>query len=338
MRVTRRVFALLAAGAISPPIRSGIVSAAASSNGAENPSAQLAVIGRLYNDVWNNQDLKATEEIFTSGHQYHDPATPGIGIGPTGYRQLVQLYSSAASNIQFTINDLAMSGDRVAVRWRAAGTHDGEFNGIAPTGNALAVLAMGIYRFEGDQIAETWVDFDALGFLAQLGALPAPAPNPVGEPLPAIALSWVSSSQQFAACALPIETVGRRLYEVVWNDDTPALLSQYVTADYRYVDPSFAPMPPGPDAYGAFMSAMRTAIPDLDIEIADSVASGDTVVLRWTGTGSQHGDLLGVPATGRNVSIEAMSFLTFAGDKIAVNWSVFDALGLLTQLGVIPAA
>ena len=333
MAMTRRVFTLLAVGSISPLFRSGIGLAAKRMEG----STQLAVINRLYNDVWNNQDLAATEEIFTRDHRYHDPSTPGIGVGPAGYQQLVQLYASAAPDIHFTINDLATSVNRVAVRWRAAGTHDGEFNGIAPTGNPLAVLAMGIYRFEGDRIAETWVDFDALGFLAQLGALPAIAPNPVVEPLPAIASSWVSTTQALVGCGMPVEMIGHQLYDLVWNENSPDLLGEYVTPDYRYFDPAIAPLPPGPEGYGAFISAMRIAIPDLHIEIADSVADGDTVVLRWTGSGTQQGDLLGVPATGRNVSYEAMSFLTFDGSKIAVNWTVSDELGLLIQLGVIPA-
>jgi predicted ester cyclase len=63
----------------------------------------------------------------------------------------------------------------VAFRQTADGTHEGEFQGIAPTGKTVTIRGMGIARIENGKIAESWWEFDALGLMQQLGAIPAPA-------------------------------------------------------------------------------------------------------------------------------------------------------------------
>jgi predicted ester cyclase len=57
----------------------------------------------------------------------------------------------------------------------AGGTHEGEFQGIAPSGETVTISGMGIARVDNGQIAESWWEFDALGLMTQLGAVPAPA-------------------------------------------------------------------------------------------------------------------------------------------------------------------
>lgn len=61
----------------------------------------------------------------------------------------------------------------MVVRWTGSGTHIGEVNGIAPTGEKVEVDAISIHRMAGGKIAETWEVWDTLGFLQQLGAIPA---------------------------------------------------------------------------------------------------------------------------------------------------------------------
>ena len=62
-----------------------------------------------------------------------------------------------------------------AMTWTATGTHQGELMGIAPTGRSVTVTGMGVDRISGGQIVESWANYDALGMLAQLGAIPAPS-------------------------------------------------------------------------------------------------------------------------------------------------------------------
>jgi predicted ester cyclase len=62
----------------------------------------------------------------------------------------------------------------VVTRWRAQGTHEGELMGISPTGNRVEIMGMSIDRIEGGKVVETWDQYDALGMLQQLGAIPQP--------------------------------------------------------------------------------------------------------------------------------------------------------------------
>ena len=71
-------------------------------------------------------------------------------------------------------SDLARRGDRVATRWRARGTHQGELMGVAPTGNRVEITGIQISRISGGKIAEEWVNYDAMSMMQQIGAIPSP--------------------------------------------------------------------------------------------------------------------------------------------------------------------
>jgi predicted ester cyclase len=68
----------------------------------------------------------------------------------------------------------------------------------------------------------------------------------------------------------------------------------------------------------------------------DLLAAGDQVAVRWTATGTHTGTLLGIPPTGKHVTAPGISIFRVAGDKIEEGQTVYDALGTLQQLGVIP--
>ncbi len=68
------------------------------------------------------------------------------------------------------------------------------------------------------------------------------------------------------------------------------------------------------------------------------LGENDRVTVRWTGTGTQRGEVMGIPPTGKSVRVDAISVLRVAGGKIAEIWQTWDTLGMLQQLGVIPAA
>ena len=72
--------------------------------------------------------------------------------------------------------------------------------------------------------------------------------------------------------------------------------------------------------------------------IDEIFSAGDRVVTRWTGTGTHVGELMGIPATDRPISVEAITIHRIEDGKIAEEWAVWDALGLLVQIGAVPAA
>jgi len=84
---------------------------------------------------------------------------------------------AAFPDLHVTIHDMIAEGDSVAVRWSFSGTHTGDMPGEPPipaTGKKIEVQAMAVHRVAGDKLAETWVNFDVMGMLMQLGVIPAP--------------------------------------------------------------------------------------------------------------------------------------------------------------------
>jgi steroid delta-isomerase-like uncharacterized protein len=95
--------------------------------------------------------------------------------GPQGFKAQIEKYLAAFPDARFTIDDQFAEGDRVATRWTARGTHQGELAGISATGKEVTVTGLTFSRFEGGKIVEDWLIWDTLGMLVQLGAVPAPA-------------------------------------------------------------------------------------------------------------------------------------------------------------------
>ncbi len=78
------------------------------------------------------------------------------------------------------------------------------------------------------------------------------------------------------------------------------------------------------------------AFPDWRVSVEDMIAEGDKVVTRYTEQGTQQGAFMGIPATGKTVTITGIEIMRCADGKIAEQWIEGDALGMMQQLGVIP--
>ena len=93
-------------------------------------------------------------------------------VGREGHKQLIAAFRAAFPDLRVAVEDLLEEGDRVALRWRAEGTHRGELMGIAPTGRRVTLTGIEILRIAGGKIAEYWQSWDRLGMYQQLGAVP----------------------------------------------------------------------------------------------------------------------------------------------------------------------
>jgi steroid delta-isomerase-like uncharacterized protein len=133
-----------------------------------------AVVRRLIEEVWNNGNLDAIDELVASDHVDHDPGREGTPGGPEGMRAFVQMYRSAYPDTHLAIGEIVADGDLVAMTWTATGTHQGELMGIPPSGKSVKVSGMGMDRVRDGKIVESWSNYDALGMLVQLGAIPSP--------------------------------------------------------------------------------------------------------------------------------------------------------------------
>jgi len=136
-------------------------------------NANRHLVQKLFNDLFNKGNLAVADEIIAADHVNHDPATPVFGKGPEGEKQIVTLYRGAFPDLHFTIDQIIDADDFVTSRYTAIGTHKGELRGIAPTNKAIKVEGMVINRISRGRIAESWVNWDALGLMQQLGAVTA---------------------------------------------------------------------------------------------------------------------------------------------------------------------
>ena len=93
----------------------------------------------------------------------------------------------------------------------------------------------------------------------------------------------------------------------------------------------------GPEGVKGFASMFRSAFPDIHFSVEDQVTEGDKVVTRWRGSGTHQGDLFGIPPTGNRVSFVSITINRIEGSKVAEEWQIFDALGMMQQLGAIPS-
>ncbi len=130
------------------------------------------MIRRYAEASWNHGNLELISEIIPPNHVHH---APGLSAsGPEGMKQLVGMFRAAFPDIRLTIEDQIAEGDKVVIRWTTRGTHRGPLMGIAPTNKAVTVTGIDIYRFANGMVEEQWSNWDAVGLMQQLGAMPTP--------------------------------------------------------------------------------------------------------------------------------------------------------------------
>lgn len=90
----------------------------------------------------------------------------------------------------------------------------------------------------------------------------------------------------------------------------------------------------GPAGYKALFTDMRTAFPDLHIDVETMVADDDQVAFAYTITGTQQGPYQGHEATGRSIQVRGVQISKFSDGKMTERWGSSDEVGILTQLGL----
>jgi steroid delta-isomerase-like uncharacterized protein len=126
-----------------------------------------------------------------------------------------------------------------------------------------------------------------------------------------------------------------RITEEGLNQHNPALVDELCAPNFVFHNGSRTIQ--GLPAYKRYLAPFFSAFPDAQFTTEDVLAEGDTVAVRRTFRGTHRGSLMGLPPTGRRVTISEMAMLRVADGKFVEAWNTIDELGLLRQLGVIPA-
>ena len=130
---------------------------------------------RIFEEVWNQYNLDAVDELVATEYVHNDASLPEPQHGVEAYKQFVMLYHRAFPDIHFTIDDMIAEDDLVTIRWRVTGTHHGDLPALAATGRPMAITGISIARIRDGKGIESWNNWDGLGMLQQLGAIPAQA-------------------------------------------------------------------------------------------------------------------------------------------------------------------
>ncbi len=132
------------------------------------------------------------------------------------------------------------------------------------------------------------------------------------------------------------KAVVRRYLEAFATGDL-AGLDACIAPTYVRHDPGLPFQVRGPEGVKQLVSALQAGFSSFFATIEDVIAEGDTVLVCLTTGGTHRGELLGIPPTGKDVTVEVMDLFRVAEGKIAEQWVARDDLGTLRQLGVIPA-
>jgi steroid delta-isomerase-like uncharacterized protein len=132
-----------------------------------------AILRQAY-DAINRNDLDALDEMVASDITDHDPA-PGQAPGLEGVKDYFSSLHAAFPDVHMEVEDMIAEGDKVVARVSVGGTHQGEFMGIAPTGNRVTITGIDILRITDGKVVEHWGKFDDLGMMQQLGVMEQPS-------------------------------------------------------------------------------------------------------------------------------------------------------------------
>lgn len=126
-----------------------------------------AVIHTFYEQCLNQHRSELLPDLFTPNAAFH--SSTGDSTGLDAVRQTVDRVHAMFPNHNFTVDDVVVNGDKAAARWTMTAINTAPIAGVSPTGRPITQHAVVFYRFEGNKIAELWIQLDQLGVLRQIG-------------------------------------------------------------------------------------------------------------------------------------------------------------------------
>jgi steroid delta-isomerase-like uncharacterized protein len=128
-----------------------------------------------------------------------------------------------------------------------------------------------------------------------------------------------------------------RIFLELWNNGKLAVADEIFSANYAHHDPASPDFGKGPEGIKQTVTLYGNAFPDLQFTIEHMMEVDQFVTTRFTSRGTHKGDLRGIPPTNRSIQVDGIVIHRISRGRIAEGWVVWDALGVMQQLGVVPA-
>jgi predicted ester cyclase len=135
----------------------------------ESVAANKELVRSFYQRVFVDWDLALVKQVVHPQFRSHDWSADSA-TGPQGFMDFYEGVRAAFPDTRYVIDDLIAEGDRVVVRWRLLGTHQGEFYGVPPTAGSISLEGIAIYRVTKGMLMERWVVYDLHGLIQQVKA------------------------------------------------------------------------------------------------------------------------------------------------------------------------
>ena len=128
----------------------------------------------MMEEAFGQGKTEVLDEVLHSEFVCYDPNFESGEIrGADTMKGEIEYFRQAVPDLTYTVEDQVAEGEEVITRWRTSGTHQGEFFGVAGTGNRIELSGIQIERFdERGKMVEEWPEYDLLGAMRQMGAIP----------------------------------------------------------------------------------------------------------------------------------------------------------------------
>src|SRR5436190_6944779 len=287
----------------------------------QSSSAEMnAQTVRTLYDSYNARDFERSASIVTDDYDGIVVPLATTFRGAEGVKEFQRGWATAFPDSRVEIRSVTANEERVIVEYIGRGTHTGPLatpGGTVPaTGRRVDIPFCDVVELRHGKVASDRTYFDVATMMEQLGVAGAPT---------------TAATSDSANVAL-----ARRWFDVMNSGELDQIRSIFASS-YRLHSPDMDSGAGGPDAIRALIAAYRDAFPDLHFDVQDAFGSGDTVLVRWTASGTNRGALMGMPATGRFARWTGMSVYRMRDGRIVEDWVETDRLSMLQQLGLAPA-
>jgi predicted ester cyclase len=131
-------------------------------------------LSRRFIEGYVRGDTHIVDELLAPDFVFYDPSSTTGEVRSEDMKASIEWIHSAFPDTQVAIEDQVAEGDKVVSRYTVSGTHQGEIMGAAPTGKLVTHTGHQTDRISGGKIAESWTNWDALGLLREIDAIPSP--------------------------------------------------------------------------------------------------------------------------------------------------------------------
>ena len=134
------------------------------------PIEATKAIGNRFIAIFNEQNPAIADEIFAPNFTARLPGAPALDR--EGWKAFLNMFRIGFPDLHLEAEEMVATNDRLIIRVILHGTHQGDFQGMAPTGKRVAFTGIAMFRIADGQAVEHWGEMDILGMMQQLGAIP----------------------------------------------------------------------------------------------------------------------------------------------------------------------